>query len=67
MKTKPEPTKVVLIDEFKVGDSVRLRYASEEDIRTIAYYLWEKNGRTGDSNHWWIKAEEYIREKMKTY
>jgi radical SAM superfamily enzyme YgiQ (UPF0313 family) len=64
---KPEPTRIRIIDQIKVGDSVQLKYASEEDIRTTAYYLWEQNGKTGDSGYWWIKAEEYIREKMKAY
>ena len=68
VKIKPEPTKSVrIIDEVKIGDSVHLKYASEEDIRLTAYYLWEQSGKVGDSNHWWIKAEEHIREKMKTY
>lgn len=67
MKKKPEPTRVRVIDQVKVGDSVQLKYAAEEDIRTTAYYLWEQNGRTGDSDYWWTKAEEHIREKMKAY
>ena len=67
MKTKPEPTRVRVIDRVKIGDSFHLKYASEEDIRLTAYYLWEQNGKIGDSSHWWIKAEEHIREKMKTY
>lgn len=67
MKTKPEPTRVRVIDQIKVGDSVHLKYASEEDIRLTAYYLWEQNGKIGDSGYWWIKAEEHIREKMKAY
>lgn len=49
-KEKPitnEPTVVTTIN----GDSVIHRMITEADIRTEAYFLWEKNGKVGSSEN----------------
>jgi hypothetical protein len=43
------------------GDSILHRIVTESDIKTEAYYLWEKAGRVGSSEQYWYQAEQNIR------
>ena len=49
----------------KVGEMTFNRFVSEEDIRTEAYYLWEKAGREGNSEDFWLQAEDKIRNYIE--
>lgn len=49
----------------KVGEMTFNRFVSEEDIRTEAYYLWEKAGKEGNSEDFWLQAEDKIRNYIE--
>ena len=49
----------------KVGEMTFNRFVSEEDIRLEAYYLWEKAGKEGNSEDFWLQAEDKIRNYIE--
>lgn len=60
-KNKKETlTKEPIVVTIVKGDSVIHRMITEADIRTEAYFLWEKNGKIGSSEEYWYQAEKNI-------
>jgi len=44
---------------------VRLILVPQEDIRQLAYFLWEQDGRPeSDGNHYWFAAETRLQNKL---
>ena len=49
----------------KVGEAVFNRFVSEDAIRLEAYHLWEKAGKEGNREDFWLKAKDKIRNYIE--
>jgi Protein of unknown function (DUF2934) len=49
----------------KIGEATLSILVSEDNIRLEAYYLWEKSGKEGSSEDFWLQAEDSIRKYIE--